>query len=113
MIQLELAIFFDNVGPSIKFDKNTHLKLKFMIEIYYADVVSGMWVTDDVQPTTPKFTATSGIDVDMPDEPTEYDFAKLFFTVDELWTLLVTETNPGMRHSTWIAMSPHCHSIAA
>ena len=47
---------------------------------------------EDNTPTVPPFTAQTGMNVELPENATPYDFVKLFFT-EELWTLLVTETN--------------------
>ena len=52
----------------------------------------GLWRMDENIPVIPEFTADAGMNVNVPPEPTPYDFVKLFFT-PELWQLLVTETN--------------------
>ncbi|XP_065185884.1 piggyBac transposable element-derived protein 4-like [Sycon ciliatum] len=52
----------------------------------------GIWCMDDNHPDIPDFTAETGLNVELPESATPYDFVKLFFT-PELWDLLVVETN--------------------
>ena len=46
----------------------------------------------DQDPQIPQSTATPGIQVPLPNEPSAGDFKKLFW-IDELFDLLVTQTN--------------------
>ena len=55
-------------------------------------LLEAKWTSVDQDPQIPQFTATPGIQVPLPNEPSAGDFMKLFLT-DELFDLLVTQTN--------------------
>ena len=55
-------------------------------------LLEAKWTSVDQDPQIPQFTATPGIQVPLPNEPTAGDFIELFLT-DQLFDLLVTQTN--------------------
>ena len=55
-------------------------------------LLEAKWTSVDQDPQIPQFTATPGIQVPLPNEPSAGDFMKLFLT-DQLFDLLVTQTN--------------------
>ena len=55
-------------------------------------LLEAKWTSLDPDPQIPQFTATPGIQVPLPNESSAGDFMKLFLT-DELFDLLVTQTN--------------------
>ena len=55
-------------------------------------LLEAKWTSVDQDPQIPQFTATPGIQVPLPNEPSAGYFMKLFLT-DELFDLLVTQTN--------------------
>ncbi len=54
-------------------------------------LLEAKWKAVDEEPNILDFTATPGIQVEVPDEPSEVEFGNLFFT-DELFDLLVIQT---------------------
>ena len=74
-------------------------------------LLEAKWKPADHEPNIPDFTATPGIQVELPDEPSEVDFVNLFFTND-VFDLLVTQTN--LYASQYISNHPNlfAHSQA-
>ncbi|XP_065192166.1 piggyBac transposable element-derived protein 4-like [Sycon ciliatum] len=56
------------------------------------DGSEGIWKKEDNTPLLPQFTGTPGMQVEMPDDATPYEYVRLYFT-DAMWSLLVDETN--------------------
>ncbi|KAJ8313369.1 hypothetical protein KUTeg_009073 [Tegillarca granosa] len=50
------------------------------------------WEHEDSVPLVSPFLATSGLSVELPDDPQPIDFFKLLFK-DDMWTLLIEQTN--------------------